>query len=223
MVPSFDFLKSTIDAVNYEKIEKIRELAREKMVVVDSAHDFSHVLRVYKNALLIAKDEECELRVLLPAVLLHDLCNYAKDHPLRAKSGEESKKIAAVILESVDYPREFCEKILYCIENHSFSKGVVPTVLEAKILQDADKLDAIGAIGIARTFAVSGRLLRQFYDEDDPLCEQREADDTKYGLDHFFVKLLRLKELMHTETAKKIADERIQFMHLFLEQLRKEI
>jgi uncharacterized protein len=106
---------------------------------------------------------------------------------------------------------------------HSFSRGLVPDTLEGKVLQDADRLDAIGAIGIARLFATSAAMRRPFYAEEDPFARAREPDDKQFGVDHFFRKLLRIRDGLHTETARAIAAERHDFMHAYLEQLAREI
>lgn len=116
------------------------------------------------------------------------------------------------------------EKVADAIRAHSYSKRLVPQTLEGKILQDADRLDAIGAIGLARTFSVGGSENRSLYNPTDAFCEtERQLDDTQWTLDHIKKKLMILKNSMHTKTAKKIAEERTEFMELFLNQLRKEI
>lgn len=116
------------------------------------------------------------------------------------------------------------EKVADAIRTHSYSKRLVPQTLEGKILQDADRLDAIGAIGLARTFSVGGSENRSLYNPTDAFCEtERQLDDTQWTLDHIKKKLMILKNSMHTKTAKKIAEERTEFMELFLNQLRKEI
>jgi uncharacterized protein len=106
---------------------------------------------------------------------------------------------------------------------HPFSLGVVPTTIEAKVLQDADRLDAIGAIGIARCFATTSVMKRPFYNPEDPFCAKREPDDKSWGLDHFYRKLLRIQDQLHTETARTMARERTAFMQAFLDQLAREL
>jgi uncharacterized protein len=128
------------------------------------------------------------------------------------------------ILHSHGYPQDQINQISYCIWAHSYSKRLVPASLEGRILQDADRLDALGAIGIARTFSVGGSENRTFYNANDPFCRSdRDLDHMQWTLDHFQTKLLKLKDLMHTRTAKKIAQERTKFMMLFIRQLQKEI
>lgn len=190
----------------------------------DPAHDFQHIMRVYKNAEIIGRSEGPDMEVLLPAVLLHDIVVYPKGSAKSSRSSDESADLAKNILENHDYSQDRISKICYCIRTHSYSKKVVPASLEGRILQDADRLDALGAIGIARTFSVAGSENRTFYNADDPFCRSdRRLDDKQWTLDHFQTKLLKLEEVMHTETAKKIARERTRFMILFIRQLQKEI
>jgi uncharacterized protein len=190
----------------------------------DPAHDFHHIMRVYKNAEIIGRSEGTDMGVLLPAVLLHDIVVYPKGSAKSSRSSDESADLAKKILVNYGYSQKKISQICYCIRAHSYSKKVVPTSLEGRILQDADRLDALGAIGIARTFSVSGSENRTFYNADDPFCRSdRNLDDSRWTLDHFQTKLLKLEENMHTETAKKIARERTSFMIFFISQLQKEI
>jgi uncharacterized protein len=190
----------------------------------DPAHDFQHIMRVYKNAILIGQREGADMEILLPAVLLHDLVVYPKGSAKSSKSSDDSADLAENILQSYGYPQDKINRISYCIRTHSYSKKQIPASLEGRILQDADRLDALGAIGIARTFSVGGSEKRTFYNDGDPLCRSsRELDDKRWTLDHFQIKLLKLKDLMHTRTAKKIAQERTRFMMLFIMQLEREI
>ena len=190
------------------------------------AHDFEHVQRVYRNAEIISKKEEgADLDIVLAAALLHDLVVYPKGSRRTNHSADESADLAKKILSEYKYyPVEKIEKVVYAIRTHSYSKQLIPSTLEGKILQDPDRLDAIGAIGIARTFSVGGSENRSLYDPKDPFCESdRELDDTRWTLDHIKKKLLILKNSMHTKTAKEIAKQRTDFIESFLNQLRKEI
>ena len=190
----------------------------------DSAHDFQHIKRVYKNAEVIGRREGADMKILLPAALLHDLVVYPKGSAKTSKSADDSADMAEKLLKSFRYPQDKIDKICYCIRTHSYSKRLVPATLEAKILQDADRLDALGAIGIARTFSVGGSERRSFYNPDDPFWKSsRELDDREWTLDHFRTKLLKLKDSMHTKTAKEMAQERARFMELFIKQLQKEL
>lgn len=203
---------------------KITKIVEKMLKGRDPAHDFQHILRVYKNAEIIGRSEGSDMEVLLPAVLLHDIVVYPKGSAKSSRSSDESADLAKNILENYGYSQDRISKICYCIRTHSYSKKVVPASLEGRILQDADRLDALGAIGIARTFSVAGSENRTFYNADDPFCRSnRRLDDKQWTLDHFQTKLLKLEEIMHTETAKKIARERTRFMILFIRQLQKEI
>jgi uncharacterized protein len=205
-------------------LDKIKRKVKKALEGRDPAHDFQHIMRVYKNAELIGKKEGADLDVLLPAVLLHDLVVYPKGSAKTSKSADDSADMAERWLRSYGYPRERIERISYCIRTHSYSKRLVPATLEGKILQDADRLDALGAIGIARTFSVGGSEKRPFYNPGDPFWKSgRELNDREWTLDHFYKKLLRLKESMHTRTAKDMAKERANFMELFIRQLQKEL
>jgi uncharacterized protein len=190
----------------------------------DPAHDFHHIMRVYKNAKLIGRREGTNMEILLLAVLLHDLVVYPKGSTKSSKSSDESADLAENILQSYSYPQDKINQICYCIWVHNYSKRLVPASLEGRILQDADRLDALGAIGIARTFSIGGSEGRKFYNTDDPFCRSnRDLDDKQWTLDHFHIKLLKLEGFMHTKTARKIAQERTRFMMLFMRQLQKEI
>ena len=115
------------------------------------------------------------------------------------------------------------DPIRECIRVHAFSRGLVPETIEGKVLQDADRLDAIGAIGIARCFATCAEMGVPFYQPDDPFCRAREPDDKRWGLDHFYRKLLRIPDGLHTATARAIAGDRIRIMEAFLAQLGREL
>jgi uncharacterized protein len=190
----------------------------------DSAHDFQHIKRVYKNAEVIGRREGADMKILLPAALLHDLVVYPKASAKTSKSADDSADMAEKLLRSFRYPQDKIDKICYCIRTHSYSKRLVPATLEGKILQDADRLDALGAIGIARTFSVGGSEKRPFYNPDDPFWKSsRELNDREWTLDHFQTKLLKLKDSMHTKTARKMGQERAKFMELFIKELQREL
>src|ERR687893_671148 len=204
--------------------DKLKIKVKRMLEGRDPAHDFYHIMRVYKNAKMIGQYEGTNMEILLPAVLLHDLVVYPKGSAKSSKSSDESADLAENILQSYGYPQDQINQICYCIRAHSYSKRLVPESLEGRILQDADRLDALGAIGIARTFSVAGSENRAFYNADDPFCRSgRDLDDKKWTVDHFQTKLLKLQEIMHTESAKKIARERTRFIKLLIRQLQKEI
>lgn len=190
---------------------------------VDPAHDILHVERVVANAKRILAGEGGREEVVIPALMLHELFSYPKGHPQSKFSGDVCAEKARVVLESSGYPEDDLPLVLDCIANHSFSKGVVPDSLEGKIVQDADRLDAIGAIGIARMFATCAQMQRPFYQSEDPFCVNRPPDDKLYGMDHFYTKLLKLSDQMHTRTAREIALLRQEFMVQFLKQWGQEL
>lgn len=205
-------------------LDRIKRRVKRVLEGRDPAHDFQHIMRVYKNAELIGHREGANMAILLPAVLLHDLVVYPKGSAKTSKSADDSADLAEKWLQSYGYTQDKIDKISYCIRTHSYSKRLVPMTLEGKILQDADRLDALGAIGIARTFSVGGSEKRMFYNPVDPLWKSsRELNDREWTLDHFQTKLLRLKKSMHTKTAKEIAQERARFMVSFIKQLQKEL
>ncbi|MDH5569629.1 MAG: HD domain-containing protein [Nitrosopumilus sp.] len=195
----------------------------KKRIENDSAHDFDHVLRVYKNAQKICKKEKADEKLVLSAALLHDLVFYPKSDKRSKMSSIESAKKSKNILKKYNFSNEEITIISNAIEEHSFSQNKIPTSIEGKILQDADRLDALGAIGIARAFATGGSLKRPFYNVDDPFCKQRIPDDKIWTLDHFFKKLLKLESLMNTKYGKTEAKKRTVVLKAFLKQLKQEI
>jgi uncharacterized protein len=207
--------------------EIIAETTLEEIKVLydegDSAHDFSHIMRVYESAQKIGKAEGADMQVLLYAALLHDVGAESKLSGASAESDALRLRIAEKFLKKNGLPEDLRNKVLYAIDVHRFSKGIVPATLEAKILQDVDRLDAMGAIGIARVFTTGGAMRRRMYNPEDPFCANREPDDRKWNLDHFFRKLLKLESGMHTETARRIAKRRDNVMRKYLLDLQNEI
>ena len=195
----------------------------EKIIENDSAHDFDHILRVYKNAQKICKKEKANEKLVLSAVLLHDLVSYPKSDKRSKMSSTESAKKSKSILKKHNFSNEEITIISNAISEHSFSQNKIPTSIEGKILQDADRLDALGAIGIARVFATGGSLKRPFYNPNDPFCKQRIPDDKIWTVDHFFKKLLKLESLMNTKSGKIEAKKRTIVLTDFLKQLKQEI
>ena len=190
----------------------------------DTAHDLAHVQRVWANARVIAdKEGRGDLRILVAATFLHDLVSLPKDHAQRHTSSILSAKAAKPILATLGYSADEAAQVAHAITAHSYSANIPPETIEAEILQDADRLDALGAIGIARTFAVSGALGRPIYDPADPFAEQRSLNDKEFAIDHWPQKLLRLPQLMNTETGKALAVERLTLMQNFLKQFANEL
>lgn len=189
----------------------------------DPAHDFEHVLRVYANAEKICMKEKIEKKLVLTATLLHDIVSFPKTDKRSKTSSTKSAIKAKKILQKLNYSIDEIKIITDAIESHSFSKNKKPTTIEGKILQDADRLDALGAIGIARTFAIAGAENRSFYNTNDPFCSSRKADDQVWAVDHFFKKLLLLEVKMNTKSAKIEAKRRTKIIKIFLNDLKQEI
>ena len=192
-------------------------------MINDSAHDFDHIMRVFKNAQKICKKENAHEKLVLSAVLLHDIVSYPKSDKLSKSSSIKSAEKSKKILKKFNFTKEEIQIISDAIRDHSFSRNKIPATLEGKILQDADRLDAIGAIGIARVFAVSGSEKRPFYNVKDPFCKNRMPNDEIWALDHFYRKLLKLEFLMNTKSGKIEAKKRTKILKDFLNELKKEI
>ncbi|HHX8641392.1 HD domain-containing protein [Vibrio diabolicus] len=190
---------------------------------VDAAHDISHVQRVVNTAKKLAMEEGADVSIVLPAAYLHDCFTYPKDHPNRKQSSIIAAKKAVAFLESIDYPQQYHDAIAHAIEAHSFSANIRPNTLEAKVVQDADRLDALGAIGVTRCIQVSTEFDAQLYDDKDIFAQQRELDDKQFTLDHFQTKLFKIAETMNTESARREAQKRKAFMQAYIEQLHDEV
>lgn len=203
-------------------LEQLQKEVRKK-ISNDPAHDFDHIMRVYKNAEKLAQKEKANAKLVLCAALLHDIVNYPKSDKRSKNSSTHSAIAAKKILSKYDFTNSEIKIVTDAIRDHSFSKNKKPKTIEGKILQDADRLDAIGAIGIARAFAVSGVEKRSFYNKEDPFCSKRKPDDTKWAVDHFYRKLLKLEKLMNTKSAKIEAKKRTKFLENFLSELKLEI
>jgi uncharacterized protein len=202
---------------------RLAEHARARSATAEPAHDFFHVERVIANAIAIAKPEGANELVVATAALLHELFNLPKSHPQSAEAGDICAEHARDALVREGAPAELVAPVCAAIRDHAFSKGVVPDALESRVLQDADRLDALGAIGLARMWATCADMKRPFYSPHDPFCESRVPDDKAWGLDHVFKKLLVVPERLHLPTSRVLARERVRFLHAFVEQLRSEI
>lgn len=203
---------------------KLLKIAREKISDKDVSHDYEHAMRVLSNAERISKEEGGDLNIIVPAALFHDLITYPKNHPDRFKSQEDSANMAEEILQSIsEYPQEKIKKVKTCILECSFSKWIKSELLESKILQDADWLEATWAISIMRTYSSTGQMKRPFYNSSDPFCNKREPDAGMFALDLFYERLLKVTERMNTKTAKKISERRTKFLLDFLDELKLEL
>lgn len=191
----------------------------------DAAHDISHFRRVWATAQQLVEESDADRLVILTACYFHDIVSLAKNHPERSRSSAMAAEQTLTILQSdfPDFPPERYAAVLHAIEAHSFSAGMAPRSEEAKIVQDADRLEALGAIGLARVFAVSGALNNILFDADDPFADRRELDDKKYALDHFQCKLLRLPETMQTEKGRAMALHNARFLVQYMAKLSAEL
>ncbi|CAH6832112.1 HD domain-containing protein [Vibrio chagasii] len=206
-----------------EKFEdQLLEFAQQEMTQ-DAAHDISHIKRVVKTAKALCDQEQAKLEVVLPAAYLHDCFTFPKNHPDRAQSSTMAADKAISFLKSIDYPTSYLDEIHHAIVTHSYSANITPETLEAQIVQDADRLDSLGAIGIARCLYVGQSFNAELYNHEDPFAEHRDLDDKHYSVDHFYVKLSKLAETMNTESAKLEANKRTDYMRGFLEQLGAEV
>lgn len=206
-------------------IQNTVEFVKEKLEGAEAGHDWFHIERVWKLSKKIAETESCNQEVVELAALLHDIAD-PKFH-----NGDETLalKVSREFLESQNAEEELIEQVLFIIENISFkNRGEVPQNLpvELKIVQDADRIDAIGAIGIGRTFNFGGFKNNPMYDPNvEPKLNMSKEEYKKSNgttINHFYEKLLLLKDLMNTEKGKEIAGERHDFMLKFLDQFYKE-
>ena len=189
----------------------------------DAAHDLGHLRRVLTMARRIAEEEGLHDRLALTAAaLLHDCVSVAKDSPLRSKASYLASEEASRLLHTMGFPTASLGSVQHAILAHSFSAGVQATTPEARAVQDADRLDSLGAIGAARCFAVSGTLGRALFDQDDPLAANRPLDDLAWGLDHFMTKLFKLPGTMKTATGRRIAESRARWLEEFMFQIERE-
>jgi uncharacterized protein len=210
--------------MNQDLRDQLITLAKKNISSKDRSHDFSHALRVLHNAERITEKESGDLDIIIPAALFHDIIVYQKNHPSRMNSQKESASMAEKILKTVsNFPKEKIELVKECIIECSFTKGIVPETIESKIIQDADGLEATGAISIMRTYSSTGQMKRPFYDLNDPFCKLRSPDSSKFALDLFYIRLLKVAEKMHTKTAKEIAQRRTSFLIEFLKEFELEL
>ncbi|MDG2431855.1 HD domain-containing protein [Flavobacterium sp.] len=208
-----------------DSIVKTIAFVKEQLAGAEGGHDWFHIERVYKNALLIGAEEQCDTTIVQLAALLHDIAD-SKFH-----NGDETigPKTARTFLESIAIDNEVIDHVIKIIENISFKGGKVArdfSSIELDIVQDADRLDAIGAIGIARAFNYGGFKNRALYDPNiapnTSMTKEEYKTNNAPTINHFYEKLLLLKEKMNTVTGKKIGQERHRYMEGFLSQFYAE-
>ena len=213
------------NSVEAQVLSKVYQDMQQRYVGFDDpAHGWEHIKRVYRLALHIAELENADTFIVGMAALLHDIGHLSKDTSLH--HADLSVSMAGELLVAYDISAETREAILHAIASHSFSLGIEPRTLEAKVVRDTDRLDSLGAIGILR-WAITGTVRRtaetQTYHPEDPFAEWHTLDDGHYMLDHFFTKLLKLEETMTTRTGRVLAQERITFMRTYLDEFRREL
>lgn len=189
----------------------------------DGSHDLSHLERVWRTSRLILAEEGGEPRLLAASVILHDCVAVEKNSPLRGDASRLSAERAEIVLAELGWSAAEIEVVSGAIRTHSYSSGLIPESLEGCILQDSDRLDAIGMVGIARCFYTAGRMGSKLYDPADPHGRERKLDDKSYALDHFPLKLLRLSTGFQTGAGRRMAQERHgrlkEFYDLFVAEL----
>lgn len=190
----------------------------------DGAHDLGHLDRVWANAQGIAKElGGADAEILLPAAYFHDAVNLPKNHPDRALASQASADWASAYLAQTDYPPVKIAAVAHAVAAHSFSADISPKTLEAEILQDADRLEALGAIGLARMFHVGGAMGGMLFDPEDPMALERPLDDKRFSLDHLEIKLFPIAQTMRTAPGREMALSRVEWMRSFRSRLLREL
>lgn len=197
--------------------------ARKLIDEYDAAHDFEHARRVMLNALEIGAAEGGDSEILIPAALFHDVVMFSKNDSRSDDAAPQSAMAAITVLQGIaDYPTEKIEHVAETISNCSFHSGPDGLSLNALILQDADRLEATGAIAIMRTFWSAGQMGQPLYNPLDPLSMSVEPDGLQYAWDLFETRLFRAKGRMNTETGRQLAIKRTEFLHRFIDQFCNE-
>ena len=186
-------------------------------------HGFDHSERVYNMAIKIAKAEDVDIDVIKVAALLHDIARKIESENKEKCHAEEGAKIAEEILEKTDFPKNKIPNVVHCIKVHRYSKGLKAETKEAEILQDADKLDALGAIITARVFSFDGKHNIPIYEPNNPPKNEYIPYGDSSGVNHLYEKVLKIKpETFKTKKAQEIAGGRSDFVKEFVERIKKE-
>jgi len=204
-------------------IKEIMKEAKRYFINAPPTHDWSHVMRVYNLCMRIGKEENADLEVLKIAALLHDIAREKETSDNLFCHAKEGAIIARGILKKYCYNK--IDEVCHCIETHRFRSNNPPISKEAKILYDADKLDAIGAIGVCRAYSFAGENKQRLYSEIPYDCSamQPVSHDTHTPVIEFAIKLSKIKEKLLTKTGKKLAEERHEFMVNFFKRLDEEV
>ena len=205
-------------------MEQILRSARTHLESTPNAgHDITHTLRVRDLCLHISSIEGGDPEILEASALLHDIGRPSEVKDPATDHAALSAQLSSGILDRSGFPSQKIPAVVYAIANHRYSSGVIPDSLEARILQDGDRLDISGAVGAAMTFVYSGAHNHSMYHPDDPLARARKPDGNEYALDHILTKLMLLPRSMHTSTARGMAEERNRFLQTFIDQFIHEI
>ena len=202
---------------------KINAWVSDQMATADSGHGIDHVRRVVENSKRIGTAEQACPEVYLAAAWLHDCVSLPKNSPDRHLASTLAANKAEQYLASINYPDKWVARIQHCIQAHSFSAKIPCLSLEAQVVQDADRLEAVGAIGLARCLMTGGSMKQRLYNPDQPFPIDRPPQDTEQSVDHFFTKLLGLHKTMQTQAGRVEAKQRTEFLDAFLRQLCDEI
>ena len=191
----------------------------------DASHDISHFQRVWKTAGQLIKEGDFDINqlVVLTACYFHDIVVLPKNHPERSTASTLAAEETAICLKQLNFPEALIADVCHAVKAHSYSANITPETIEAEVVQDADRMEALGAIGLARCFYTGGKLGQKLFDAEDPMAEHRELNDRVYSLDHFEMKLLQIEKTMKTEPGRKMAARHSQFIRDFRTQLVKEL
>lgn len=188
----------------------------------DAAHDLGHVRRVVNAAMELAPREGADPEIVFAAAWLHDCVHVPKDSPDRSKASRFAAHAAAIHLRERGWSEDRILSVAHAIEAHSFSAGIEPTTAEARVVQDADRLDALGAHGLARCLLTGASMGTGLVHPTDPWATDRELDDVKWSVDHFFAKLFKLPAMMRTAAGKAEAERRAEVLRMFVRELARE-
>lgn len=203
-------------------MKKIHEEAKTFFGDVNPAHDWKHVRRVENLAEKLAEEEEADEEVVKASVLLHDIGRKKEDEGGIKNHAEWGAKKAEEILEGLGYEKGFIEEVKHCVRSHRYSKDPEPETVEAKVLSDADNLDALGATGVARTFTYGGEHGRVIADPGLPADEDPESSGSN-SFNHLQKKILNLKSRMYTDSGLEVADKRHSYVEDFVERFKAEM
>jgi uncharacterized protein len=206
---------------HWEKL--FRQRMSEPEAALDPAHDVLHIERVVAMAKSLAESEGACLDVVVPAAWLHDFIVVRKDDPRRSQASRLSALAAINWLRTIGYPEQYFSGIAHAIEAHSFSANIECRSLEAKVVQDADRLDGVGAIGIARLFVTAGLMRRALYAVDDPFCTERAPDDLNYTIDHVYRKLFVVCDSLKTTAGQAEGAKRKRVLETYLLDFSREL